>query len=353
MSTMSKGFNQGELSRVTTEFTQQFEAAGYQVEIPVGIASGIDPSVRLIGAPISVLKPYLTQSETLENGIYIVQNCIRTHNLRTLLELDKPQEYGSFFTGLGALAVASETPALFQETSNLLFDRLKIDPNDAFVSVCSMDGDFVDAASQNGVYEVRPDVMKAPYYRHEYGVEGVFGRNSSYWVKNSVSGEFEDIGNVIIIENEDGDSLGVEFAFGDTTLVKQMQGLEHVTDAYRLRLSDSKIPKNIRIRLEDCIVTSMALASENLQPGARNNQTRILRSYIKGLSLFRRLADLDSDTLGTKLEEYEEGYFPFNAKNSGKLVLDWAIAYENQVASNGAANKEDNTILSVMDAYGK
>lgn len=333
--------------RITEQFTEQFQEVGYKRHDPVDITSGVDPSVRFIGAPISVLKPYLGLEETLDEGIYLVQNCIRTHNVGCLFELDVPQEYGSFFTGLGALTTAKQTELLFQATSEFLAARLGIESDDTFISVRGDDQDLLSAAEKNGHYAVKPDVMEPSYYRHEYGLEGVYGRNTSYWVRNKTTGEYEDIGNVIAIEGQDG-SLGAEFAFGDTTLVKQLSGLSHVTDAYDLRLVESDAPHNLRIRFEDSVITSMALLAEGLKPGAQNNQTRILRTYMKGVSLFRRLLDVDLQELGDKLNSYEEGKLPFNANGVGEFVVNWTIDYERRTANDGASNREDSLIAELV-----
>jgi hypothetical protein len=336
-----------ECERVTEQFTEQFQELGYQRHQPVDITSGIDPSVRLIGAPISVLKPYLGQELSLQDGIYIVQNCIRTHNLKNLFEIDEPQEYGSFFTGFGALTTTEQTELLFKATSELLAARLGIESEDTFISVRGDDKDLLSAAENNGRYAVKPDVMEPSYYRHEYSLEGVYGRNTSYWVRNETTGEYEDIGNVIAIEGQEG-SLGAEFAFGDTTLVKQLSGLSHVTDAYDLRLVGSDAPHNVRIRFEDSVITSMALLAEGLKPGAQNNQTRILRTYMKGISLFRRLLDLDLQELGDKLDSYEEDKLPFNAKGVGEFVVNWTINYERITANDCASNREDSLIAELV-----
>lgn len=340
-----------ELQRITQNFSEDFRGAGYLPLSQVAMSSGVDASVRLIGAPISVLKPYLG-SPTLEtSGKFLVQDCIRTHNLKTLFEIDEQQEYGSFFTGLGALAASSQVQSLFEITSNFLSKQLEVKPNEAFISVYGEDEDLLTAAEQNGFFVVNADLMEPAYYRHTYGMDGVYGRNTSYWVKNRSSGVYEDIGNIIAIESNKGDSLGAEFAFGDSTLVKQLAGLDHVTDAYDLQLASQAAPKNLRIRLEDCVITSMALASEGLVPSAQSNQTRILRTYVKGASLFRRLLDIDTQTLGEKLVQYEEGYFPFDARNAGKLLLQWTVEYENRVSNQGASNKEDLKILSLLSGY--
>lgn len=337
-----------ERSDVINYFCQDFKRSGFDVHPSVDITSGVDPTVRLIGAPISVLKPYLESARQESIAKYIVQNCVRTHNLRTLFEIAEPQAYGSFFTGLGALTTDKSAESLFNVTSQFLHDRLGVKDDECFISVDSQDEDMLDAAERNGRYRVRPDVEKPSYYDHTYGMEGVSGRNSSYWVANRSTGVYEDIGNVITIEDRSG-PLGVEFAFGDTTLVKQLSGLDHVLDAYGIEIADNDVPLNIRTRLADCAITSIALLSEGLRPGAQSNQTRLLRTYMKGLSLFRRLADVDIPTLEEKLETLESDTLPLNPKDIGKYTIKWIVDYEAMNAEGKLSNKEDITIATLLN----
>lgn len=336
-----------ERSAVIDQFCQHFKQSGYEVEPSVDITSGVDPTVRLIGAPISILKPHLEPSRKENVNAYIVQNCVRTHNLKNIFDIDEPQAYGSFFTGLGALTTDRSAEALFRVTSEFLHDRLEIEENECFISVSSQDEDMLSAANQNGRYQVIPDVEKPSYYDHTYGMEGVSGRNSSYWVANRTTGAYEDIGNVIKIENQDG-LLGAEFAFGDTTLVKQLSGLDHVLDAYGVEMVANDIPQTIRNRLGDCAITSIVLLAEGLRPGAQNNQARLLRTYMKGLSLFRRLAGVDIPDLGEKLETLENDVLPLNSKDVGRYVTKWLVEYENTVAKDKVSNKEDAMIAALI-----
>ena len=52
------------LNHITNEFLDFINSKGYMIEQPVNITSKIDPSVRFIGAPISILKPYFLNKNT-------------------------------------------------------------------------------------------------------------------------------------------------------------------------------------------------------------------------------------------------------------------------------------------------
>ena len=173
------------------------------------------------------------------------------------------------------------------------------------------------------------------------------GRNTSYWLKNKSSGVFEDVGNIIVIENTEG-QLGVELALGDTTLVKQINGLDHVQDSYRINVAGDEAPEPIRRKLEDAVITSLALYREGLRPSAKNNQTRILRSYLKATSLYRRLLGIECDVLKSRISNIESGSLPFDANGQGDQIVQWISEYEETIRLKGPSNKEDNAIQRIL-----
>ncbi|MEK9196280.1 MAG: hypothetical protein AAB914_02830, partial [Patescibacteria group bacterium] len=198
-----------------------------------------------------------------------------------------------------------------------------------------------------GDIAVIPNTQPGPYYDHVYGIEGVRGRNTSYWLKNKSSGVFEDVGNIIVIENTEG-QLGVELALGDTTLVKQINGLDHVQDSYRINVAGDEAPEPIRRKLEDAVITSLALYREGLRPSAKNNQTRILRSYLKATSLYRRLLGIECDVLKSRISNIESGSLPFDANGQGDQIVQWISEYEETIRLKGPSNKEDNAIQRIL-----
>src|SRR5260370_5866502 len=65
-------------------FSAYYTSLGYAEYTPVPITSKIDPTVRFVGSHVSVLKPHLLQGTVPTPGYFIVQNCLRTQNLRHL-----------------------------------------------------------------------------------------------------------------------------------------------------------------------------------------------------------------------------------------------------------------------------
>lgn len=334
-----------QMQQITASFEKLFAEAGYTQEPAVPITQKVDKTVRFVGAPISVMKPRLLTGDIPQPGVFMVQDCLRTQNLASLFNPDDLPTYGSFFTAMGALVRYDDLPNLFSITNNLLLDRLNIPSNDLFISTDSSDKDLATAAVQDGRVKVRHDTQPADLYRHGYGIEGVWGRNISYWLRNASTGVFEDVGNIIVIEN-DTKQLGAELALGSSTLVKQLAGLDNVMECYELTVTPNGTPEAIKRKLEDTVLTTLALHAEGLRPSSRDNQTRILRSYMKAMSMYSRMLGISHDTLTESLEASASA-IPLvrNAREIAREITDWLAAYELQLADRGAQNREDHTIL--------
>jgi len=334
------------LSELTDAFGSYFSSLGYKVEPQVRMTARIDPTVRFIGAPISVLKPYFMEKNVHAIGHVMVQNCIRTRNLKTLHDMDSIPKYGSFFTGMCILISYERLAELCRETLQLLYGKLGLEEGEVCINISAKDTDLIKAIK--GLLPeslVNIDTKQPGYYIHRYGIEGVGGRNFNLAIKNARSGEFEDIGNIIVIESKD-EKLGVELALGDTTIVQQLLGLDHVQDNYNLELAISD--PIVNRKMEDAIMISLALYGEGLRPtNASNTQSRILRSYVKALSLCRQLCGISLQELSALIDKVETGGLPFKTDGHAREIVDWIEDYEQRLDVN-SINLEDAKIARMI-----
>lgn len=334
------------LTTLTGLFKSYFSDLGYEIEPEVRISARLDPTVRFIGAPISVLKPYFMENSIPQMGKVMVQNCIRTRNLKTLHDMGSIPKYGSFFTGMCALVPHQRLGDLCQETIQFLYDELGLEEGEVSVNISARDKDLFRAIK--GLLPaqlVNIDTEPPNYYVHRYGIEGVGGRNLNLAIKNVQSGKYEDIGNIIVIESHKN-KLGVELALGDTTIVQQLLGLEHVQDNYNLELA-IKNPI-VNRKMEDAIIVSLALYDEGLRPtSASNTQSRILRSYVKTVSLCRQLCNLDIDETRALIEKVENSGLPFGAQGYARELMEWIEDYEDKLNVN-SINLEDAKIAKIL-----
>lgn len=338
------------LEAVQETYRQHMTATGYAEHEPVAITSGIDPTVRFIGSHISVLKPYLLEGR-MSDGISLIQHCLRTHNVATLLDDNVYPRYGSFFTSLGGIAPAGSLERVCIDVVTFIAS-LHIDPSEIRAHVSSSDGDLLSVCSSvfspDNIYH---DTQRPSYYRHRIGVDGVTGRNFNLALPSPVTGSYEDIGNIIVVEEHKG-QLGVEIALGDSTTLKQLYGLDHILDAYDLQLPQDRLEPALLRKMEDAIMTSVVLFQEGLRPGAANNKTRILRSYCKALAYYRRRARLSLEELDHVIADAESLRLPQHSADMHDDVISFVESYDEQLALGQIKNKEDERILLNLGKHG-
>src|SRR5437879_3092457 len=115
-------------SLLIDDFKDHYTSLGYHEKLPVNITSGIDPTVLFIGSGISILKPNILEGTISAPGIFIVQNCLRTHNTKWLLNEDRPLVWGSYFTNVVLVAPSERLREACYETFDFFEKRLNIHP---------------------------------------------------------------------------------------------------------------------------------------------------------------------------------------------------------------------------------
>lgn len=316
---------------IVNNFKEHFSSLNYREEPSVPISSGLDPSVRFIGSPISVFKPYLVSEQVPRPGVFMRQDCIRTKNLDKLLDDNFLPVWGSYFPNMGAIT----PPECASDGCNEAFDffekKLEISPDNILIRINSTDQDLLDICHRrykNVNLEI--DSKKFDYYRHKLGIEGFGGRNCNIALRNSDGEGFSDVANLIIIENN-GRPVGLEISIGVTTILKELHGLDHVQDGVPvggLRSVDEKF----RRKFEDAIVTSSVLFHEGLRPLGQHNRNRILKKYVQALSYFRAKCGIQIDDLRKIVIEFEEREFPGMDERVSAVLVDFMTAFENELS---------------------
>src|SRR5690606_8562235 len=74
------------VEKLASDFKDYYRSLGYAEKEAVPISSGVDPSVRFIGSHISVFKPELLDGSVPTPGEFIVQDCVRTQNVKKIFD---------------------------------------------------------------------------------------------------------------------------------------------------------------------------------------------------------------------------------------------------------------------------
>lgn len=330
------------------DFKEYYASLNYQEILPVKITSGIDPTVRFIGSHISVFKPYLAEDRVPTPGVYMHQDCLRTRNAKKLLDDDYFPNWGSYFSSIGALSAPERLRETCDETFNFLEKKLLIKPENILIRVSSMDSDLIDAVKPNNQDRMEIDSRKSKYYRHKIGMQGVEGRNFNIALKNPNSDGFSDIGNVIILENNQK-QLGIEIALGTSTILKQLYGLDHVQDCTPVIGLKDVENQTIRRKFEDAIITSTVLYREGLRPFGQHNRNRILKQYIKSLSYFRAKLGIDIGQLQQIISNFEGGEFQSSTEDSSAgTIVEFVRAFENELLIKKNLTDDDKKIIKSL-----
>lgn len=288
------------------QFETRFAEHGYQRVEAVPISSGVDPSVRFVGSPISVLKPLLLEGGMRPPGVYIIQPCLRTTRIDCLADDSVDLGWGSHFICFGGLFPSEELELTGRRVLSWL---LSVGVPEARIQLQASDGhpDLQQSAARIAA-EYGIAMLSAPTvedFVHGIGVEGVVGETIHVAFLNE-RGRGRVFCN-IIRHSRGGAPLGVEISIGATALAYQVLSLPHIYDAYPLFPvgPDDPSQDSLKRKLQDCIVSTVALCREGLVPGGSSNQRRLLRAYLRHLKAISARLGWPMSALRKMMVEYE------------------------------------------------
>lgn len=336
---------------LVNNFKEHYASLGYKEEPPVHITSGIDPTVRFIGSHISVFKSYLAEDRVPLPGVYMRQDCLRTRNVKKLLDDNYFPNWGSYFSSIGALSAPERLKEMCDETFDFLERKLLIKPENILTRVSSLDSDLMDAVKLYGEDRIEVDSRKPEYYRHKIGMQGIGGRNFNIALRDPNTEEFSDIGNIIILENEQK-RLGIEIALGTSTILKQLHGLDHVQDCTPVIGLENIENQTIRRKFEDAVITSTALYREGLRPLGQHNTNRILKQYVRSLSYFRSKSGFSIDQLQQIISTFESREFQSSAEISfSETIIEFVKAFENELFAKKDLTDDERKIIEALKSF--
>jgi hypothetical protein len=305
--------SQKHMRNIMGTFLDYFVDLSYRLHEPVKIHSGIDSSVHYIGSHISVLKNYLINDDVPEKGVVISQPCVRTQNLKKYSDDVYVSNWGSFFHSLGALVKIDKVEEATAQTFDLLKNEWGICEEDIILRVSERDEDLMNLAKAYVSQKfLEVDTMKPTYYRHKIGLETIFGRNLNIALRDYKKDTYSDIGNIIIIEDKNK-PVGVEIALGTSTVLKQVHGLSHVLDCHPLLGTKIIKQRSTRLKLEDCIITSMHLYHQGLEPSNKHITNRLMKKYMGNIVDVLNKEYFSKKDFLNIIEKYETSEFGINS----------------------------------------
>lgn len=292
------------IDSVKENFIDYFDNKGYVRNSSVKITSGIDKSVVFIGSTISVLKPKLLYENIDITGDYLIQRAIRTRGLKNMT-IPQKEEWASYFDATGILVPYEKLNNLVYDVIDFLVNKLSIRLEDILIRVSSKDNDLVRtiySLKQNILVEY--DTREFLYYRHKYGLQdyGIYGRNFNIALRDFKTGEFKDIGNIIVIESIDK-KYGVECAIGINAILMRILGLQTSIEASSI-VDIYSIESTEDCKLADCLSVVSHLAYENVIGLKKRNYEYLFKKYLKYLKFWAEKLKISNEDLLDMIKSY-------------------------------------------------
>ena len=301
---------------ISTKITDFYNSKGLDYHEPLGLIPGEDDkSVTFTSATINNFKGYLRGEEEIPvNGVYTIQNCLRTRNLDYRYELEKTPRFGSYFRMFGLIRRPDFLLETYADTIEFIESELKV-PSESIVVHKSSEHDvFNELMKKNSKQHWLED--KIDWYNWEYGEEGIRGEGISIEIPNkSNPTETQVIGNIVVIYNSDK-PIAVEFGFGLETTMSRLEGLPHpifssiIGEIYLERNNNYADEKDILFL--DFANILYHLEKNNVKRSTNIYIDRTIKQLFQGLSMqmlltLREVSDLKpllSDSQGSLFEEF-------------------------------------------------
>ncbi|MCL2468915.1 MAG: alanine--tRNA ligase-related protein [Alphaproteobacteria bacterium] len=285
-------------------FRMHFQNAA-MAEIPPGnLIPETDKTVLFTGSTISTLKPLLMEETIPPQGIFMIQQCLRTQNAVSIQDESFTPCWSSAFISTGTLSHYKDLDKISALFWSFLTQRLELDQSKIRVHITNTDSDIAHYWKAAGLEQHLVFDTKNPvYYTHKYGIDGVRGRNCNIAIQDPYSNEYKDIGNIIVIET-DKKKLAVEMAYGVETAISRILGFP--TPIHAAPMAEF-LPTHTsaELKITDALAASVLILNAGIKPVATGGRGRMLRRYLQGIAELQPYTDISSIDFQKAAESFE------------------------------------------------
>lgn len=220
------------LDFVESKFSECFSIKGYFMEQPVEITSKIDSTIDFIGSSISPLKKYIINGNIPEEGIYILQNSMKSKNLKHMKD-NFHQKFGCYYKCMGTLTQPNIEKCTY-DLFDYLINYLKIKREDIRIRINFEDTDLIKAIEKND-FGIIKEYDPYSHYKHKYGMddEKIIGRDFNIGIRKKNTNEFINSAAFVLMESPKG-PIGIDMAFGNCTFSMCKFGYESTIASSRM-----------------------------------------------------------------------------------------------------------------------
>lgn len=293
------------LNFVEDKFIECFTDKEYIMEEPVLITSQIDKTVDFVGSKISPLKHYLLEDNIPDEGVALIQNCMKLRALNHLKD-HIPQQFGSCYRGMGTITKCDLEKVVNDTFDYLLSDKyLGIDPNDIRIRISLSDNDLINSIKKvDNRIEREYNTEADECYKHIYGLEKqqITGRNFNIAVRKGRSDVFFDCAAVIVMENP-YEKLAIDMGIGNSSLAMCYYNTDNTVASSRMG-DIIKIDSVEMMKFADSIIASSTLLYENITEHPSKHFRRKFRKYLQALRFWREELGVTDEKILSYMNEY-------------------------------------------------
>ncbi|MDD4381774.1 MAG: alanine--tRNA ligase-related protein [Candidatus Dojkabacteria bacterium] len=340
---------------ISTKITDFYNSKGLDYREPLSLIPGEnDKSVTFTSATINNFKGYLREEEEIPvNGVYTIQNCLRTRNLDYRYGFEETPRFGSYFRMFGLIRRPNFLLKTYADTIEFIESELGV-PSESIVVHKSSEHDmFNELMKKNSKQRWFED--KIDWYNWEYGEEDIRGEGISIEIPNKSNlAETQVIGNIVVIYKKD-EPIAVEWGFGLETTMSRLEGLPH--PIFSSVIGERYLYKNNHhINEKDILFLDYTnilyhLEANDVKQGRDKYVDRTIKQLFQGLSMqifltLRNISDLE-DLIGRKKDGLFEEFEGYNDSFQERVSL-FLNSYK-QIVSNYAGRRSEKKIEETIN----
>lgn len=199
------------------------------------IAGEQDSSVLFIGSSINVFKPEIKNKNIPENGLLVVQPCIRTQDFKTRFD-DTFVPFGqTYFEMIGAILPRGKYEKACLDMIEFLTKSLNIEKERILIIPTQENEKLLAPFYSNpnlSKIEIARDKNKE--YQWKYGMPGIYGEGLSVNILNNMTNKYWDVANIVSIKDEQDKEIAVEFGAGIEFLMSARLGIDNPVKLSRI-----------------------------------------------------------------------------------------------------------------------
>ena len=347
---------------ISTKIIDFYNSKGLNYHEPLDLIPGEeDKSVTFTSATINNFKKYLRGEEEIPfNGVYTIQNCLRTRNLDCRYGSGETPHFGSYFRMFGLIGRPDSLLKTYADAIEFVESELGIPSESIVVHKSSKHHIFNELMGENSKQHWFED--KINWYNWKYGEEGIRGEGISIEIPNKLSPrETQVIGNIVVIYKKD-EPIAVEWGFGLETTTSRLEGFPHpifssVIGERYLKRNNNFVDKKDILFLDYANIL-YHLGRNDVRRGANKYIDRTIKQLFQGLSMqmfltLREVSDLDPllcDSRGSLFKEFVDYHCSFQDRAS--LFLNSCKQIVSNYTGSWSEEKINRTIDKSAQKYG-